>query len=63
MWGAEQRVAHYLEAFYPINSSIGLSLGTGWMFYFRKQELALNFENWKFHKGKEFLEIFDEEIG
>lgn len=33
------------------------------MFSFRKQELALNLENWEFLKVEEFSGIFNKEVG
>lgn len=33
------------------------------MFRLRKQELAVNFEDWAFLKGEQFLGIFNKDIG
>lgn len=60
--GVQGREQPNIGKTYPMNSNIGLSSGTGWMFCFRKRELALNFENREFVKGEEFLGI-NKEIG
>lgn len=62
MWGARQGATTY-----------GKALADDWQqrvllwdrqrFCWRKQELALNFENWEFLNVEEFLAVFNKEIG